>query len=100
MEWTIVSAPPAEVEADALVILEFEESSSLPEGYAPMRAAGEVTGKANEFALLHHVPGYKAHRVLVAGAGPKQKFTATELRTVAGSAARFLKARADRKSVV
>ena len=94
MEIKLERKSPAEVEADALIILEFEEHSSLPEGYAPMRAAGELTGKPKEFALLHHVPGYKAHRLLMAGAGHLQKFTTAELRTIAGSAARFLKARA------
>ncbi len=93
MNITLDRKSPAEVEADALIILEFEESSSLPAGYAPMREAEEVTGKAKEFALLHHVAGFKAHRILMAGAGSTQKFTAAELRTIAGSAVRFLKAR-------
>jgi leucyl aminopeptidase len=93
MDITLERKAPAEVEADALIILEFEESSSLPAGYEPMRAAGELTGKAKEFALLHHVPGYKAHRILMAGAGAKQTFTTADLRTVAGSAARYLKDR-------
>ncbi len=84
---------PAEIEADALITLEFEESSTLPEGYAGLRESGELTGKPKEFALLHHVPGYKAHRLLVAGAGTHQKFTSPDLRTIAGAAARFLKAR-------
>ncbi len=83
----------AEIEADALIILDFEEHSSLPEGYAPMRESGELTGKAKEFALLHHVPGYKAHRILMAGAGLMRKFTPAELRAITGSAIRFLKAR-------
>ena len=93
MEITLDRKSSAEVEADALIILEFEESSSLPPGYAGMRESGEFAGKPKEFALLHHVPGYKAHRILMAGAGPWQKFTAAELRTIAGSAVRFLKAR-------
>ena len=93
MEIQLVRKAAAEIEADALIILEFEESSSLPEGYAAMRESGELTGKPKEFALLHHVPGFKAHRLLMAGAGLMRKFTAAELRTIAGSAARFLKAR-------
>jgi leucyl aminopeptidase len=100
MEITLERKSPAEVEADALIILEFEESSSLPPGYAAMREMGELTGKPKEFALLHHVPGYKAHRILMAGAGSTQKFTASELRTIAGSAARFLKARSLEKAAL
>ncbi len=93
MEIKLERKASAEVDADALIILEFEESSSLPPGYEPMREAGEMSGKPQEFALLHHVPGYKAHRLLMAGAGSTQKFTATELRKIAGAAIRFLKAR-------
>ncbi len=93
MEITLERKSPSDVEADALILLEFEENSSLPPGYAPMREAGELTGKAKEFALIHHVAGYHAHRILMAGAGSQQKFTASELRMIAGSAVRFLKAR-------
>src|SRR5271154_4162544 len=87
---------PQAVEADALIILEFEDSSSLPPGYEPMREGGELTGKPAEFALIHHAPGYKAHRLLMAGAGPRQKFGTAEVRKIAGSATRFLKARSIR----
>jgi leucyl aminopeptidase len=93
MKVTIDRKAPADVEADALIVLEFEDSSSLPEGYARMREMGELSGKPNEFALLHHVPGFKAHRLLMTGAGPKPKFTSTELRNAAGAAVRFLKGR-------
>jgi leucyl aminopeptidase len=98
MKVTIERKAPAEVEAEALIILEFEDSSALPEGYAPMREAGEMSGKPNEFALLHHVPGYKAHRILMAGAGAKPKFTSADLRIVAGASARFLKSRSIRNA--
>ena len=100
MELKLEQRSPAEVEADALIILEFEDSSALPAGYEPMRVAGELTGKANEFALLHHVPGYRAHRVLMAGAGPKAKFTSSELRNVVGAAVRFLKSKSLAKAAL
>jgi leucyl aminopeptidase len=93
MDLTLDRKSPTEVEADALIVLEFEEYSSLPKGYEPMREAGEMKGKPKEFALLHHVPGYHAHRILMAGAGPKQKFRSSDLRTTVAAAVRFLKAR-------
>jgi leucyl aminopeptidase len=100
MEITLDRKASAEIEADALIILEFEESSSLPAGYEPMRAAGELSGKPKEFALLHHVPGFKAHRLLMAGAGSKQKLTTADLRTVAASAVRYLKDRSLTKAAL
>ena len=93
MELTLDRKSPFEVQADALIVLEFEEQSSLPKGYEPMREAGELKGKLKEFALLHHVPGYKAHRILVAGAGMKKSFHSSDLRTVIAASVRFLKAR-------
>jgi leucyl aminopeptidase len=93
MKLSLERRAPTDIEADALIFLEFEEHSALPPGYEPMRESGELTGKPKELALLDHVPGYKAHRILMAGAGPLQKFTSTDLRNIAGSAVRFLKAR-------
>ena len=93
MELTLDRKSPFEVQADALIVLEFEEQSSLPKGYEPMREAGELKGKLKEFALLHHVPGYKAHLILVAGAGMKKSFHSSDLRTVIAASVRFLKAR-------
>ena len=58
---------------------------------AALRQSGEITGKLLEFTLLHGLPGYKARRVLVAGAGKRDKFDAASLRKIAGAAVRFLK---------
>lgn len=89
--------PFGEVEADALILLEFEEHSSLPQGYEQMRAAEEFTGKPKEFALLHHVPGFRANRLLMAGAGKKQNFTSSDLRVIAGAAVRLFKSKSLKK---
>ena len=55
--------------------------------------AGELTGKKLETTLLHFVPGLAAQRLLLIGAGKRDKFGSPELRRVAAVAARFLKAR-------
>ena len=55
--------------------------------------AGELTGKKFETTLLHFVPGLAAQRVLLMGAGKRDKFGSADLRRVAAVAARFLKAR-------
>jgi leucyl aminopeptidase len=55
--------------------------------------AGELTGKAGEAVLLHHPNGFAARRMLLLGAGKREKFAGADLRALAGVAARFLKAR-------
>ena len=84
----------AEVEGDAVVVLVWEEPLP-PELEKPLSAlynSGEITGKLLEFTLLHGVDGYKARRVLIAGAGkPGETFDPLSLRKIAGAAVRFLK---------
>ena len=90
MELKLVHAPAAEVEAEALVVLEWEGTEAAGP-LADLRGSGEITGKLLEFTLLHGVAGYKAKRVLVAGAGKPDKFDNAALRKIAGAAIRFLK---------
>ncbi len=58
-----------------------------------LAAAGELTGKPGETVLLHHPHDFKALRLLLLGAGKPQKFTLDSIRSLAGAAARDLKAR-------
>ncbi len=90
MELKLVHAPASEVEADAVVVLEWEGTQSA-DLFAELRQSGEITGKLLEFTLLHGLAGYKARRVLVAGAGKRDKFDLAALRKIAGAAIRFLK---------
>ena len=52
--------------------------------------SGEITGKALEFTLVHGVKGFAAKRILIAGAGNREKFDAAMARKLAGAAVRFL----------
>ena len=90
MELKLVHAPAPEVEADAVVVLEWEGTESA-DSLAELRQSGEITGKLLEFTLLHGLSGYKARRVLIAGAGKRDKFDLASLRKIAGAAVRFLK---------
>jgi leucyl aminopeptidase len=81
--------PAERLDADALIVPVFEGRPETRFGADSL--AGEVTGKALEMTLLHHVPGVPAARVLLAGAGNAEKFTASEQRTLAGAAIRYLK---------
>jgi len=83
----------AGVETDALVLLETEggKRSDLAQALTPLYESGEIAGKFLEFTLLHGVRGFKARRVLVAGAGKPEKLDATGLRRIASAAVRHLK---------
>ncbi len=84
------SVPPVEPRLEyALAAFDATVGGQL----STLAAAGELTGKAGEAVLLHHPPGFKALRLLMLGAGKPQKFTLDSIRSLAGSAARFLKAR-------
>ena len=74
-------------------MLEWEGSrhAGLAQPLSAFYEAGEIAGKLLEFTLVHGVEGYRARRVLIAGAGKRDKFDAASLRKVAGAAIRFLK---------
>jgi leucyl aminopeptidase len=93
MELTLVRSRAPELEADAVVVLAWEgvRDPAVEEKFASLYDSGEITGKAHEFTLLHGFPGYKARRVLIAGAGKREKFDRAMLRRIAGAAVRFLK---------
>jgi len=98
MQINLDRKPVAALECDALVVLTFEgkPNDRFKEALGEVYASGEVTGKLFELTLVHHPPGLKAKRLLVAGAGPIDKFTAAETRRLAGAALRHLKAKAVR----
>ena len=108
MQITLESQPAAKVETEALVSFVFEsekEKGTPVEGViadldkaaggalARLAASGELTGKALELTLVHFVPGLAAQRLLLVGAGKREKFGTAELRRVAAAALRHLKAR-------
>jgi leucyl aminopeptidase len=93
MEVKLIRSSASELETDALVVIEWE-GSPRPEFEKPLAdlyASGEIQGKPLEFTLLHHPAGYKARRVLIAGAGKREKFDAAGIRKLAGAAVRHLK---------
>ena len=60
---------------------------------ADLLASGELTGKPFESNLLHKPAGLKAKRLLLISGGAAKKFTSYDLRRIAGTAVRTLKAR-------
>jgi leucyl aminopeptidase len=93
MQITIERKPAEQVQADALIVPVFEGKKEERFGAADLFDSGEVTGKAQELTLLHHVPGVTATRVLLAGVGKPEKFDSAELRRTVGAAVRHLKSK-------
>jgi leucyl aminopeptidase len=99
--------PIAQLTSSALVAYAFEGSSAssgsverLPtESHSflqGLQSAGELTGKAYECTLIHRPPGLVAAKLLVVGAGKKEKFNSAQGRRLAGTAVRYLRSRGDR----
>ncbi len=93
MKLKLTGPDHASLECDALVLLEFDGSprAELAATLAGYREAGEITGKYLELTLLHALAGHKARRVLLAGAGKREKFEVSSLWKLTAAAARHLK---------
>src|SRR5262249_17821182 len=66
---------------------------ALQEAAAEVIASGEASGKPLETTLLHHPAKLKAKRLLLVGGGKSKKFAASDLRKLAGTVVRALKAK-------
>jgi leucyl aminopeptidase len=93
MELHLVRSSASALDADAVVLLEWEGSPrpAFEKPLAALYSSGEIRGKPLEFTLLHGLDGFRARRILVAGAGKREKFDAAELRKLAGAAVRSLR---------
>jgi leucyl aminopeptidase len=94
MDLKLVRSAVSELEADAVVVLVWEGAPppELEKPLSNLYGSGEIKGKLLEFTLLHGLEGYKASRVLIAGAGkPGGALDPASLRKIAGAAVRFLK---------
>ncbi len=58
---------------------------------ADLRATGEFTGKLYDLAILHRPEGIRAKKLVLIGGGPRDKFSAVEIRRIAGVLIRNLK---------
>ncbi len=91
MEIRLETMAPAQVEVDAVVVLAFEGSAPPMEAAKELYSSGELTGASCETAIVHHASGYKAKRLVLAGAGKEDKFSLAEMRKVSGAVLRALK---------
>ncbi len=98
-----------EIECDALVVSVYEgekleESTALAELdkrsngiITSLIENGELSGKTGEIVYLHNPGGIAAKRLLLLGAGKLADYNTDVVRRVAGTAARFLRAKNVRK---
>src|SRR6202521_1769722 len=104
MEITVDTRPPAKIETDALVTYSFEQEKPTEDALSQLNeatrgaltklaASGGRTGKRLDTTLLYYPQGLAAQRLLVVGAGKKDKFGTAELRRLAAAAVRTLKSR-------
>jgi leucyl aminopeptidase len=112
MKTTISLSPPADLETESLVAIALNHAdpaqsekdskpqiklaagdSALQAVTAELFSSGEVTGLPFETNLLHKPSGLRAKRLLIISGGRAKKFTSYELRRLAGTAVRTLKAR-------
>ena len=90
---TVERKATGQVEAEALIVPVFQGRRDARFGAADLFDSGEVAGKLLELTLVHHPPGVRATRVLLAGAGKPEKFDPAEMRRLSGAAVRYLKAK-------
>src|SRR6266851_1216181 len=94
----------ATLETDALVSYVFEDADPILVRIAEidhvadgllrkLATSGELTGKALEMTLVHTPRGLQAARLLLVGAGKREKFDTAVLRRIVGAALRHLKSR-------
>ena len=104
MKIEIQHEPLKQLAAPALVAFTFEGSAassgtveSLPAEtrrlIQDLHSSGELQGKAYECTLIHQPAGLAAAKLLVVGAGKREKFSGALVRRLVGTAVRSLRAR-------
>jgi leucyl aminopeptidase len=108
MQIGLVTEPYSQVRGDALVTYVFDAENKFEGALGEINremngrleslsASGELTGKPLELVLVHFPQGLEAQRLLLVGAGKRAKFSLSDLRKIAGTALRHLKARGAKK---
>jgi leucyl aminopeptidase len=110
MQIGLITEPYSQLRADALITYVFDAENKfdgvlgeinreMNGRLESLAAGGELTGKSLETVLVHFPQGLAAQRLLLVGAGKPAKFSASDLRKIAGTALRYLKSRGAKKIV-
>ena len=94
MKIAIERRPLEQANTEALLILVFEGAREERFGAAALFESKEIQGKPFELTLIHHPNGVSADRVLLIGAGKREKFDSADLRKLIAAATRHLKSKA------
>lgn len=105
MRIELIQTRVQDIEADALVLLGFEGEQPTFEGpvgewIKQVYASRDFSGKPFELAILHRPPGFRAARLVLAGAGRRDKFNSAEMRKAIAAACRNLKNRGVRRAAL
>jgi len=111
MKTTLSLSPAAQLETECLVAVVLDRSEKdrsekdkteayvstadkvVQQAASDLISAGDLSGKNFETSWLHKPAGLKTKRLLLIGGGKAKKFTASDLRKLAGAAVRALKLR-------
>ena len=101
MQLHIETGSVEQIKTDALAFVCFESEGAEAAQKAAqqgswlgeIREGGEFSGKLYELSVLHRPEGVAAKRIVVAGGGKREKFTAVEARRLAGVLVRSLGAK-------
>jgi leucyl aminopeptidase len=110
MQIGLVTEPYSQVRGDALITYAFDAENKfdgvlgeinreMNGRLESLSASDELTGKTLELVLVHFPQGLAAQRLLIVGAGKLAKFSISDLRRIAGTALRYLKARGAKKLI-
>ncbi|HVB87272.1 MAG TPA: leucyl aminopeptidase [Candidatus Dormibacteraeota bacterium] len=110
MQIGLITEPYSQLRADALITYVFDAENKfdgvlgeinreMNGRLESLAASGELTGKSLETVLVHFPQGLAAQRLLLVGIGKPGKFSASDLRKIAGTALRYLKSRGAKKIV-
>src|SRR5215203_2624999 len=97
IEINVQEGPIAGIEAQTLIVLAFDgETPSAVDATVggwpgEVYASGEFTGKACESAILYRPDGLGAKRLVLAGAGKRDRFDESAMRKAVATAVRSLK---------
>ena len=108
MELRVVAGDITGIDVDALIVNLFEGvrqpggatgvvDRALNGAITQLIEADEIKGKSGELTLVHTLGTIPARRVLVAGLGKQEQFSADKIRGLAAEACRFLRARGVKK---
>jgi len=106
MKITLSAFSPAQIETECLAVVALDRGEkdktdgfvscadkAVQQAAGEVIASGDVSGKLFEATWLHKPVGLKAKRLLLMGGGKANTFSSSDLRRVAGAAARALKPR-------